>query len=212
MLHLACLAIESQQALHELQASEERFRQLVEGMRDHAVFLVDPTLHVRAWSPGAARIFGYSATQILGQHAKCLLPPADQRTARTLPFGAGHGKRVSLEDWVMRADGSQFWASTVVNALCEASGAIRGYVVVTSDLTEQRRMAQKLLQAQRLDAIARLAGGVAHDFNNLLLIIKGYADLLSPLVAENSISSEAIPGDSRCWRSGGRADPAAPGL
>jgi len=193
VLHLARLAIESQQALHELQASEERFRQLVEGMRDHAVFLVDPALHIRAWSPGAARIFGYSSAQILGQHAKCLLPPADRSALleRSLSELATE-KRVSLEDWVLRADGSQFWASTVVNVLCEASGAIRGYVVVTSDLTEQRRMAQKLLQAQRLDAIARLAGGVAHDFNNLLLIIKGYADLLSPLVAENSISSEAI--------------------
>lgn len=192
-LHLARLAIESQQALHELQASEERFRQLVEGMRDHAVFLVDPTLHIRAWSPGAARIFGYSSTQILGEHASRLLPPADRTAllARSLAELA-KAKRVSLEDWVLRADGSQFWASTVVNALCEASGAIRGYVVVTSDLTEQRQMAQKLLQAQRLDAIARLAGGVANDFNNLLLIIKGYADLLFPLVAENSISSEAI--------------------
>ncbi len=192
-LHLARLAIESQQALHELQASEERFRQLVEGMRDHAVFLVDPTLHIRAWSPGAARIFGYSAKQILGQHAKFLLPPADRSVLleRSLSELATE-KRVSLEDWVMRADGSQFWASTVVNALSEASGALRGYVVVTSDLTEQRRTAQKLLQAQRLDAIARLAGGVAHDFNNLLLIIKGYADLLSPLIAENSISSEAV--------------------
>lgn len=193
-MYLAALAIDRQHALRDLRASEERFRLLVNGMSDHAVFMLDPSIHVRTWNAAASRLFGYDASDIIGQHIFRLRRAEDQDpelVSSGIRQIAAEG-RLEAEGWWVRKDGLQFWGITVVSPLYERDKTISGYVVVVRDLTEKRRLDEQLRQVQRMDAIGRLASGVAQDFNNLLLIIHGYVDLLSPLLSGSAMQSEAM--------------------
>ncbi len=163
-----------------LRASEERFRLLVDGVRDYAVSMLDPTGHVLTWNVGAERIEGYKAEAILGRHFSVFYPTedieagkSDLQLARATRYG-----RVEEEGWRVRKDGNRFWAGVVITALRDASGALRGFAAVTRDLTERRRLEDQFHQSQKMEAIGRLAGGVAHDFNNFLTVIIGYGQHL----------------------------------
>lgn len=134
-------------ALHE---SEERFRLLVEGVRDYAIYMLDPTGHVISWNAGAERIKGYTAGQILGQHFSRFYTPED--IARGLP---AHGLAVATregrfeaEGWRVRHDGSRFWADVVITPLYDATGELRGFAKVTRDFTDRREVEQELKQAK----------------------------------------------------------------
>jgi len=193
-LTLAVLAIERQRDLRDLKVSEERFRLLIEGMRDHAVYLVDKDYRVLTWNAAATRMFGYSALEIVGQESFTLLRAEDTSSAQVQEWNRRmqQDKRLEVEGWLLRKDGSLFWGTTISSPIFESTGDVSGYVIVTRDLTEKRRLEGQLRQAQRMDAVGRLAGGLAHDFNNLLLIIRGYADLLFPRLSDNAMDSEAI--------------------
>ena len=164
----------------KLEESEHRFRLLVEGVNDYAIFMLDATGKVINWNPGAQRIKGYAREEIIGQHFSRFYTEEDRGNAvphNALETARSTGK-FEAEGWRVRKDGTQFWASVVINAIRDAHGDVIGFAKVTRDLTERRAAEERLHQSQKMEGIGQLTGGVAHDFNNLLTIIIGNLETL----------------------------------
>jgi PAS domain S-box-containing protein len=129
---------------------EDPYRRLVEAVHDYAIFLLDPSGHVVTWNPGAERIKGYRAEEILGQHFSRFYP-ADAIERRwpqqELELAAARG-RFEDEGWRLRKDGSRFWASVVITALRDEHGELRGFGKITRDLTERRHHEEMLRQSE----------------------------------------------------------------
>ena len=146
---------ERREAEEALRESEERFRLLVQGVRDYAIFMLDPTGHITTWNEGAARIKGYTAEEITGKHFSIFYPHEDLvsgKPERELKIAAATGV-YEEEGWRLRKDGSRFWASVVITALRRADGELAGFAKVTRDLTERRAAQDRaLLAAQRAAA------------------------------------------------------------
>ncbi len=138
---------EAEQALRE---SEDHFRTLVEGVKDYAIFMLDADGHVATWNTGVELIIGYRAEEILGRSYACIFPAADieqQLPERTLAVAAQH-ERTAQEGWCLRRDGTRFLASTVITALRQPEGHLRGFAVILRDETERRRAADELRQSE----------------------------------------------------------------
>jgi PAS domain S-box-containing protein len=191
------------EAQQELVASEQRFRLLVDGVVDYAIYMLDPNGVVTNWNRGAERIKGYGADKIIGQHFS-LFYTAEDRAAgtpmRALNIAAEQG-RYDAEGWRVRKDGSLFWASVIIDAVRGNDGALIGFAKVTRDITEKRqaqlelqRAHEQLAQSQKLEALGKLTGGVAHDFNNLLMVISGQAQLLRRKLADDPRLLRALDG------------------
>ncbi|WP_375542320.1 PAS domain S-box protein [Paraburkholderia sp. CNPSo 3274] len=175
----------AQEALLE---SERRFRLLVQGVTDYALFMLSPEGIVTNWNAGAQRIKGYTETEIVGRHFSCFYTEEDRekgKPAATLIRASAEG-RSEQEGWRVRKDGTRFWAHVVVDAIRDAQGKLLGFAKITRDVTERRQAAEaleranaQLFQAQKLEAIGQLTGGVAHDFNNLLAVISSGLDVLA---------------------------------
>ncbi len=137
-----------------LRRSEERFRLLVETVKDYAIFMLDPQGRVATWNVGAQRIKGYDASEIVGQHFSRFYPEEDVRGGKCeLELeGAARDGRFEDEGWRIRKDGSRFWANVVITALRERNGELVGFAKVTRDLTERRAAEQERL---RLGQLAR---------------------------------------------------------
>jgi PAS domain S-box-containing protein len=132
-----------------LQASEERFRLLVEGVQDYAIYQLDIEGRVASWNAGAERIKGYRMEEIIGQPFSRFFPPADQARgtpASLLAQAARDGHYVG-EGWRVRQDGSLFWASVVITALYDAKGQLHAFAKVTRDFTERREAERALAEA-----------------------------------------------------------------
>jgi PAS domain S-box-containing protein len=160
---------------------ELQFDQLVSGIADYAVFLLDRDGNVVTWNEGAERIKGYTRAEIIGRHFSIFYTPEDRAAGipqRALDTALNQGK-FEAEAWRVRKDGTRFFASVVIDAVKDTSGRIVGFAKITRDMTERRAMEAQLRQAQKMEAIGQLTGGVAHDFNNLLTIIIGNLDVLS---------------------------------
>jgi PAS domain S-box-containing protein len=122
-------------------AAEERFRLLVDSVRDYALFMLDPSGRVATWNIGAKRIKGYDADEIIGQHFSKFYPPEVAATGVCeveLQVAARDG-RFEDEGWRVRKDGSKFWANVVLSAVHDADGKLIGFAKVTRDLTERKR-------------------------------------------------------------------------
>ena len=170
-----------------LQASEQQFRMLVQGVTDYAIYMLDPDGKVSNWNAGAERIKGYRADEIVGQHFSRFYTDEDRAAGgpqRALAVAAAEG-RYEHEGWRLRKDGTQFWAHVIIDPIRDDGGEVIGFAKITRDVTE-RRAAQRaldeareaLLQSQKLEAIGQLTGGVAHDFNNLLMAVLGSLELV----------------------------------
>jgi PAS domain S-box-containing protein len=163
-----------------LRDSQARFRLLVESVRDYAIFMLDPDGCVVSWNRGAEWIKGYRAEEIIGQHFSRLYPPEEVvqgKPEEDLRVALSTG-RFQEEGWRIRKDGTRFWANILVTAIRTAEGELLGFAKITRDLTERKKLEEQLLQAQKMEAVGRLAGGVAHDFNNILLTVAGRAEQL----------------------------------
>lgn len=168
--------------------NNRRFELLVRSVVDYAIYMLDQKGHVISWNGGAERIKGYSESEIIGRHYACFFTPEDQQGGlphRALASALANGRHED-EGWRVRKDGSRFWASVVLDAIHDEHGRHVGFAKVTRDMTAQRNTQvalaltrEQLAQAQKMEAIGKLTGGVAHDFNNLLMIINGYADILA---------------------------------
>ena len=173
---------ERQREQTRLLESERRFRHLVNAVVDYAIFQLDPNGVVATWNPGAERIKGYSADEIIGQHFSRFYTEEDRAAGvpeRALATAVAAG-RFEAEAWRLRKDGTRFWASVVIDAIRDDAGQIVGFAKVTRDVTERmetqrilRETQEQLAVSQRMEAVGQLSGGIAHDFNNLLMIIQG---------------------------------------
>jgi PAS domain S-box-containing protein len=130
-----------------LRESEERFRLLVEDVKDYGIFMLDHRGNVASWNQGAERIKGYKADEIVGRHFSCFYPQEDLlkgKPEHELQMAVAEG-RCEDEGWRLRKDGSRFWANVVITSLTDGAGELRGFSKITRDVTESKR-AQELLQ------------------------------------------------------------------
>ena len=172
---------------HTLRESEEQLRILVSGVTDYAIYMLDPKGRITTWNAGARRIKGYEADEIIGQHFSRFYTAEDQQAhmpRQVLETAAREG-RYEAEAWRVRKDGSQFWASVVVDALRDGTGRLLGFAKVTRDVTERHereqelgRVREMLAQSQKMEALGQLTGGIAHDINNVLTVIRNAVDAL----------------------------------
>jgi PAS domain S-box-containing protein len=130
-----------------LKESDERFRLLIDSVKDYAIYMLDEIGCVVSWNQGAERFNGYQAEEILGKHYSCLFSPEDIQSGKPeqlLEIAAANG-RFEDETRRLRKDGSEFWGNIVVTALRdEENGKLRGYAIVTRDITERRRANEAL--------------------------------------------------------------------
>ncbi len=129
-------ALEAELALHR---SEEQLRLLVESAQDYAIFLLEPDGRVATWNPGARRIKGYLASEIIGKHFSVFYPEEDLRSGKPqmeLEVATAVG-RFEDEGWRLRKDGTRFWANVIITALRDSSGNLRGFGKITRDTTDR---------------------------------------------------------------------------
>ena len=135
------------QAETALRRSEERFRLLVEGASDYAIFMLDPEGRVATWNSGAERIKGYRAEEILGQHFSKFYPQESVERGKPqheLEVAAAEG-RFEDEGWRIRKDGSRFWANVIITALRGKDGQLIGFSKVTRDFTDRKSAEESLV-------------------------------------------------------------------
>jgi PAS domain S-box-containing protein len=141
---------ERRQAEQALRESEERFRLLVEGAQDYAIFMLDPQGKIASWNVGAERIKGYQAAEIIGEHFSIFYPP-DAIEARwpqhELEVAAAEG-RFEDEGWRLRKDSSRFWANVVITAVRDEHGNLKGFSKITRDLTERMQKEAQLRESE----------------------------------------------------------------
>lgn len=154
-----------------LAQSEERFRLLVEGVQDYAIFMLDPQGLIASWNSGAQRIIGYAADEIIGKHFSRFF--TDEALQADKPWEelavARRRGRFEGEGWRLRSDGTRFWARAIVTALFDSTAELRGFAKVTQDLSDRRHI-------QELEAAARnvneFIAVLAHEIRNPLAPIQ----------------------------------------
>ena len=180
-----------------LRDSEDRFRLLVQGVVDYAIYMLSPQGYITNWNSGAERIKGYTADEAIGLHFSRFYRPEDQamdQPMRALHQATVHGRWES-ESWRVRKDGTQFFAHVIIDAIRDDSGSLLGFAKITRDITqsmELKRAHAALQHSQKLEAVGKLTGGVAHDFNNILQIIGGNLQLIEAHVGSTSTAARHL--------------------
>ncbi len=174
---------------HEAKASEQRFRLLVEGVQDYAVYLLDAQGRVESWNPGAERIKGWTEEEAVGQPTSLFYTPeavAAGEPERELARAERDG-RLRAEGWRVRKDGTRFWAEVIYTALHDERGGLQGFAKVVRDITERRRV-------ERTQRVFAEAGRI---FNQLLepdLTVAELARLMVPELADGCVLYLVSPG------------------
>ncbi len=160
-----------------LRESEERFRLLVEAVKEYAIFMLDPEGRVASWNVGAQNIKGYTAEEIIGRHFSVFYPP--DAIARHWPDHelrmARMTGRFEDEGWRIRKDGSRFWANVVITALYDHKGELRGFGKLTRDLTVRRQIEDLQRNERRMNEFLAMLG---HELRNPLSPLQSALDVL----------------------------------
>ncbi|HET7770334.1 MAG TPA: ATP-binding protein [Chloroflexota bacterium] len=179
-------------------SSEERFQLLVDSVRDHAIFMLDPDGYVATWNPGAERIKGYTADEIVGQHFSRFYPPEDVAAGmpqRVLRRAAEQG-RSSLEGWRVRKDGTRFWGQVTIGAI-HREGQLLGFAKVTRDMTAHRQADEERQRRLAAEEAAQLRSEflsiAAHELKTPITSLRGMAQLtLRRFQRDGQLSPERI--------------------
>jgi PAS domain S-box-containing protein len=177
------------QAEETLQESEERFRRLVEGVKNHAIYLLDTNGLVSSWNIGAERLQGYKATEILGCHFSRFFPPDTSLNPEAALIQAAEVGHFEQDCQQIRKDGSRYWAKIIITPLFNAQQKLIGFSAVVRDLTEQRQAeeelrhyASKLEQSnQELEQFAMIA---SHDLQAPLRKVRFFSEMLEQYIGE----------------------------
>lgn len=172
-----------------LRESEERFRLMVQSVRDYAIFMLDPTGHITTWNAGAERIKGYTSDEIIGKHFSIFYTTEDLESgkpARELEIATRTGV-YEEEGWRLRKDGTRFWANVVITAVFKPDGSLAGFAKVTRDLTERRAAQERAIEAASKAAVSdeanrtksQFLAAMSHELRTPLNAIGGYTDLLT---------------------------------
>ncbi|BBU33305.1 hypothetical protein BTHE68_70390 (plasmid) [Burkholderia sp. THE68] len=163
--------------------------------------MLSPEGRVTNWNHGARRIKGYTAEEIVGAHFSRFYTAEDAAAGlpeRALETAEREG-RFESEGWRVRRDGTRFWAHVIVDAIRDETGSLIGFAKITRDVTEKREADQlleqtraALFQAQKMEAIGKLTGGVAHDFNNVLQVLRGNLELLQTRFLRDNWSMDRL--------------------
>jgi len=160
-----------------LRQSEERFRLLVESVKDYAIFMLTPEGNIASWNIGAQTIKGYTAEEILGKHYSIFYPPdvvARHWPDHQLRIAAKAG-RFEDEGYRVRKDGSLFWANVVITALYDRNGSLQGFAKVTRDLTVRRQVEELQRSERRTNEFLAM---LAHELRNPLSPLQTALDAL----------------------------------
>lgn len=172
----------------KLHASEEAFRLLVQGIKDHAIYMLDRTGRITNWNAGAEQIKGYGAEEIIGEHFSRFYTEEDRaagKPTRAL-YEARETGQYHEEGWRLRKDGTRFRADVNIQAIYNDDGVFAGFAKQVRDISDnfdsREQLAQAheaLAQSEKMRSLGELTGGIAHDFNNLLTVVRGSAELLT---------------------------------
>ena len=160
-----------------LRENEERFRLLVEGVKDYAIYGLDPDGRIVSWNAGAEQIKGYTASEIIGSHLSRFYTSEDIARGwpdHALEVARAEG-RFEDEGWRMRKDGTRFWASVLLTALRDPDGRLRGFVKITRDLTARRHV-EALQETDR--RLREFLAMLAHELRNPLSAIVNAQELM----------------------------------
>lgn len=168
----------------DLSESEERFRLVVDRVRDYGIFALDTEGNVATWNQGAERIKGWKASEILGRHFSSFYPPETREfLPRRMIERAVQDGSAEDEGWRVRRNGTRFWANVIITALRDGEGTLRGFAKVTRDMSERRRTEEELRSA-REEAIAASRAKTAflsrtsHELRTPMNAILGFGQLL----------------------------------
>jgi PAS domain S-box-containing protein len=169
--------------------------------------MLDPQGHVATWNPGAERLKGYSEAEILGTHFSKFFPPEDVASGKPeqeLEVARSQG-RFEVEGWRVRKDGSRFWANIVISRMLDADGRLLGFVKVTRDLTERRKLEQERLSLAHANEAIRLRDEflsvASHELKTPLTALQLQLQSIHDRVRENEL---VVPRVERAMRSGER--------
>ncbi len=188
-LALAASVTERERAQSALRESEERFRLLVEGVKDYAIYMLDAEGRIATWNAGAERIKGYRADEIVGKPFRTFFTPEDVERGvpeQVLKTASEEGQ-ARYEGWRVRKDGSRFFVEGTITAMRNKSGALTGFSKVAHDVTDRKR-ASELLEAKvqertaqlkaSLSSVEQLLYTIAHDLRAPNRHMQGFAQLL----------------------------------
>jgi len=172
-----------------LRESEERFRLMVEGVQDFAMVMLDPKGKIISWNLGTQRIYGYSTEEIVGKDFSCFYLPSDVADGKPTQALEVASKLQYFEDegWRCRKDGSTYFSEEVVSALHDDHGVMRGFAILSRDITQRKKSEEQLMRSSKMAALGEMASGLAHEINNPLAIILGKVNML-----ERSITSPPL--------------------